>query len=447
MKRFSAKKTSLTISLTQPGTYSALLAICWTVVLALSFYVNLTGIRQEITALAQSVARAYIDKDVLYRNWNAMHGGIYVPVDRELLPNEYYPPSVSERDVTTPSGRLLTFVDPAYMMRQIYDFSARGDSATGRITSLKPLRPENKPNRWEEAALHEFERGKNEVSEVVEEGGQRYLRLIRPLMTEESCLQCHAHQGYNKGDIRGGISIKMPMQLMDASLRKQLEMVGFAHGTIWLLGLAGLYAGYTGLRRRTDERDLALAELKRLNTQLRGQATTDPLTGICNRRKFSEQLQAEVQESKRYGMPLALIFFDVDHFKKVNDTYGHDAGDMVLKEIARIVSDTIRQTDIFARFGGEEFVILVHNNDVRTGRDLAEKIRSRVSHHIFPLVGRVTCSLGVAQFYPDDSPEALIQRADTAMYAAKQGGRNRVATICSCEGGCKGGVETSNCAS
>jgi diguanylate cyclase (GGDEF)-like protein len=443
MKFFSAKR----ISLTQPGSYSAVLAICWTAVIALSFYVNVAGMRQEITALSQSVARAYIDKDILYRNWNALHGGIYVEVSKALPPNKHYPLSVRERDITTPSGRLLTLVSPAYMMRQIYDFSSRGNNATGRITSLRPLRPENKPNVWEEAALHEFERGKAEVSEVVEEGEQRYLRLMRPLMTEESCLQCHAHQGYKKGDIRGGISIRMPMELMDASLRKQLEMVGFAHGTIWLLGLAGLYAGYTGLRRRTHERDMALAELKRLNVQLEGQATTDPLTGIWNRRKFSEQLHAEIQESNRYGMPLALIFFDVDHFKKVNDTYGHDTGDLVLKEISRVVSETIRHTDIFARFGGEEFVILVHNNDVRTGRDLAEKIRSVVSHHIFPLVGRVTCSVGVAQFYPDDSPEALIQRADTAMYAAKQGGRNRVATICSCEGGCKGRVEASPCAS
>lgn len=350
-----------------------------------------------------------------------------------------------ERDVTTPSGRLLTFVDPAYMMRQIYDFSKGRNNVTGRITSLKPLRPENKPNRWEEAALKEFEEGKMEVSGLVEEGGEQYLRLMRPLLTEESCLQCHAHQGYMKGDVRGGISIRMPMQLMDASLQKQLEMVTFAHGAIWLLGLAGLYAGYAGLRRRTDERDAALAELKRLNVQLEGQATTDALTGIWNRRKFSERLHAVIQESKRYGMPLALIFFDVDHFKKVNDTYGHDAGDMVLKEISRIVSESIRQTDIFARFGGEEFVILVHNNDARTGRVLAEKIRSRVSHHIFPLVGRVTCSLGVAQFYPDDTPESLIQRADTAMYTAKQGGRNRVATICSCEGGCQGAVEPASC--
>ena len=144
-------------------------------------------------------------------------------------------------------------------------------------------------------------------------------------------------------------------------------------------------------------------------------------------------LQAEIQEAKRYNMPLALIFFDIDHFKSVNDTYGHKAGDNVLQELSRIVTGMIRQTDIFARFGGEEFIILVLNNDVRTGRELAEKIRSRMSQHSFPQIGTVTCSFGVAQFYPDDTSETFIKRADDAMYAAKQEGRNRVETRCDCK--------------
>lgn len=423
------------LRLTQPGTYSLILALGWTLVIAISLLVSISVHRQEIVTIAQNVARAYIDKDILYRNWNALHGGIYVTADRGLPPNPFYPPSVLERDVITPSGRHLTLVNPSYMTRQIYEYALKEHKVSGRITSLKPLRPENRADVWEESALRDFERGVQEVSSVVTEGGTGYVLLMRPLMTEESCLPCHVHQGYKNGDIRGGISIKLPMALFETATRKQVELLGAGHGIMWLLGLTGLYIGYTGLRRRTQERDRAEEELKRVNAILENQATTDSLTGICNRRNFLELLQSKIQEAKRYGMPLALIFFDIDHFKQVNDTYGHEAGDTVLQELVRIVTDMIRQTDIFARFGGEEFVILIHNNDVKTGRELAEKIRSHVGEYRFPQMGTVTCSFGVAQFYPDDTAATFIKRADDAMYAAKQAGRNRVETRCDCNTG------------
>jgi len=422
------------ISLTSPGIYSLLLALGWTSVIAISLLASSSAVQQEIVTIAKNVARAYIDKDILYRNWNAFHGGIYMLAGRGIQPNPYYPPSVLEREVITPSGRQLILVNPAYMTRQIYDFAQKQHRVSGRITSLKPLRPENKADDWEAAALRDFERGELEVSSMVREGGIGYVRLMRPLVTEESCLTCHAQQGYRKGDIRGGISIKLPMDLLESAMRRQLELLGVGHGAMWLLGVSGLYAGYTGLRRRTKERDLAEEELKRVNAILDNQAMTDSLTGIFNRRKFSILLKAQIQESRRYGMPLALIFLDVDHFKTINDTHGHEAGDVVLQELARLVSGTIRQTDIFARFGGEEFVILAHNNDVNTGRELAEKIRSRVSQHSFTRIGAVTCSFGVAQLCPDDTAETVIKRADGAMYAAKKGGRNRIETRCAGRG-------------
>lgn len=423
------------ISFFHPSAYSLLLAFGWTGVIAVSLLVTISVHRQEIVTIALNVARAYIDKDILYRKWNALHGGIYVPIGTGVSPNPFYPPSVQERDVITPSGRHLTLVNPAYMTRQIYELANKEHKASGRITSLKPLRPENKADAWETAALQDFERGRPEVSSIVTEDSLRYMRLIRPLITEESCLPCHRHQGYKKGDIRGGISIRLPMEIFEPAMRKEVRLLVAGHGVIWSLGLIGLYFGYKGLRRRTEERDSAEEELKRVNAILENQATTDSLTGICNRRKFLELLQMKIQEARRYAMPLALIFFDIDHFKSVNDTYGHEAGDHVLQELSSIVTGMVRQTDFFARFGGEEFVVLVHKNDVRTGRELAEKIRLKVEQHNFPLIGTVTCSFGVAQFYPDDTAETFIKRADDAMYSAKQAGRNRVETRCDCRSG------------
>jgi diguanylate cyclase (GGDEF)-like protein len=419
----------------QPGAYSLLLACGWTCIIVVSILVSISVHRREIVTIAQNVARAYIDKDILFSNWNALHGGIYVPTDRGLSPNQFYPSSLQDRDVTTPSGRHLTLVNPAYMARQLYEYALKEHKVAGRITSLKPLRPDNSPDAWEESALRKFERGAQEVSSVETEGEAGYMRLMRPLVTEESCLFCHARQGYKEGDIRGGISIRLPMAIFESAIRKQVELLVAGHCGIWLLGLAGLYIGYSGLRSRTEERNRAEEELRRVNIVLESQATTDALTGIINRRKFLELLQTEIQEAKRYGTALALIFFDIDHFKVINDTHGHETGDNVLRDLASIVSAAIRQTDVFARFGGEEFVILVHNNDVRTGRELAEKIRISVSQHSFPQAGNVTCSFGVAQFYSDDTAESIIKRADDAMYAAKNAGRNRVETRCDCNTG------------
>ncbi len=153
---------------------------------------------------------------------------------------------------------------------------------------------------------------------------------------------------------------------------------------------------------------------------------TDRLTGLYNKGKFNEVLQQEIQRAKRYKRPLSLIIFDIDHFKKINDTYGHKVGDEVLKELANIIKKNIRKTDFAARWGGEEFVILAPETNLEGAKKLAEKLRQAVENHKFPTVGKVTISLGVAQLEPDEKPEDFIVRADMALYKAKEGGRNRV---------------------
>ncbi|BCS51880.1 hypothetical protein GSVR_01880 [Geobacter sp. SVR] len=210
-------------------------------------------------------------------------------------------------------------------------------------------------------------------------------------------------------------------------------MLFATHAVIWIVGLICLYIGAKMIKRRSQECNLAENELRRVNDLLELQATTDSLTGIFNRRRFLDLLQLEIQESKRYGVPLVLIFFDIDRFKDINDKYGHDAGDSVLRELTQLVASTIREADIFARFGGEEFVILAHNNDVNAGCELAEKIRSAVDQHRFTIVGIVTCSFGVSQFELGDTSESIIKRADEAMYSAKERGRNLVENFCNCQ--------------
>jgi two-component system cell cycle response regulator len=160
-------------------------------------------------------------------------------------------------------------------------------------------------------------------------------------------------------------------------------------------------------------------------------ALQDPLTGIYNKRYFMEQLNLELGFARRHQARLALLLFDLDHFKSTNDTYGHAAGDHVLREMATAVSAVIRREDMFARYGGEEFVVLSRSTDIVSARVVAERIRRTVAGHAFvyeqhPL--RVTVSVGVAA-YPDidvRSDEDLVVAADRALYQAKRSGRNRV---------------------
>lgn len=163
-------------------------------------------------------------------------------------------------------------------------------------------------------------------------------------------------------------------------------------------------------------------------------ALREPLTGLYSRRHFQERFAAEVAVAHRHGRPLSLLLVDVDHFKRVNDRYGHLAGDEVLKTVARALSQGIRIEDILARFGGEEFVVLAREADATAAMALAERLRQLVevaqtlweSGDEVPIGIPVTVSVGVAQLGPDQNERDLFQSADGATYEAKKQGRNRV---------------------
>lgn len=155
-------------------------------------------------------------------------------------------------------------------------------------------------------------------------------------------------------------------------------------------------------------------------------ATTDALTGIGNRRLFEEVFQAHQSLENRYDVNLFLLIFDIDDFKKINDTFGHNTGDSVLKELVQLVSKSIRKSDIFVRWGGEEFVILLRYPDPLGVMDIAEQIRKRIDAHSFEAIIHVTCSFGLTSINPNESIEKVISRADLALYRAKADGKNTV---------------------
>jgi len=179
------------------------------------------------------------------------------------------------------------------------------------------------------------------------------------------------------------------------------------------------------LEQKVDERT---RHLNQALTKVEELANTDVLTGLYNRRKLNELLGAALTRSRRYDRPLSVVIFDIDHFKRINDTYGHQIGDTVLQTLSRIVASNIRSSDALARWGGEEFVIVAPESSLAQAADLAEKIRRVVDGHPFPDVGHITISLGVTTYTPHDSLDTLMIRVDKALYQAKSGGRNRVET-------------------
>lgn len=173
------------------------------------------------------------------------------------------------------------------------------------------------------------------------------------------------------------------------------------------------------LQRELNQLHGQITELERLSS-------TDRLTGAWNRAHLDRVVPAELDRSIRSRQPVSLILVDIDHFKRVNDTYGHQTGDSVLCELVEVIGAAIRSVDTLFRWGGEEFVVLASSTGHRAGATLAESMRAKVEQHSFAGVGAVTISLGVAEHIATESAEVWFRRVDAALYRAKDGGRNRV---------------------
>lgn len=188
---------------------------------------------------------------------------------------------------------------------------------------------------------------------------------------------------------------------------------------------AGKITGYVAVRQDVTlqkELEETLAKL----TEMTLRSHTDALTGLMNRSRLNELLLMEIERMERYGGDLCVALLDVDHFKKINDTYGHLTGDLVLKTLAHLLQNKTRKTDLAGRWGGEEFMIVLINTTLEAALSKMEVLRRLIEHQNFEEAGAVTASFGVARFVKGDSLEGLVGRADSALYRAKAGGRNRV---------------------
>jgi len=234
------------------------LTAIWTLFMLVLAWQQITTSNAGIMKLAENEAVSSFNKDLVYRRWAAGHGGVYVPVSETTSPSPYLA-KIPERDITTPSGRRLTLVNPAYMTRQVHELAQDQYKLRSHITSLNPIRPENAADSWEAERLLAIENGRENNPSVETIDGEEFLRMMFPMKTEKICLKCHEDQGYQVGDIRGGISVSVPLSDFEAAQMANLETIIGADLFLWFLGLGGI--GWT--RRNINRQFGKLDQVRR----------------------------------------------------------------------------------------------------------------------------------------------------------------------------------------
>ena len=237
-----------------------LLIIGWTILVIVSLTWNYRITHLNNIEKARLVARSFYDLTIEFRRWGSLHGGVYVPVTDAMRPNPYL--TVAERDITTTTGRKLTLVNPAWMTRQVFELISKHSAfpIVSHLTSLKYLNPINRPDPWEEKTLNEFERGLKEQSSETVFHDEPYMRIMRPFKTEQACLKCHSHQGYKVGDIRGGISISVPLRPHFEAEAKEQKTLLLSHVLLWFIGTGGIMLFSRNIQRQ--QRQLIESEEK-----------------------------------------------------------------------------------------------------------------------------------------------------------------------------------------
>ena len=402
-------------------------------------YINDT--RNDYQKISEKIlfqqASTLFNNIVTIRKWSSDHGAIYVKAHDGIKPNPYLP----DNHTYTKDDELLIKINPAWMTRQISEISNAKEKYYFKITSLNPINPKNIPDEFEKRALKHLQKNKNDLY-YTSLGNEKY-DFMGSLKIEPSCLNCHTNQNYVVGDVIGGLRVSIPIdhykenvEIVDSKMNI-LYFVTFFTSIVFIVIITfTIHSIYTRelnimklnktLENKVNQRT---KELREANKKLLEISTTDYLTNLSNRRYFFEMGNKTFHLAKREKSKFSIICIDIDFFKHINDTYGHNIGDEVLKYIANKMSKSIRKSDIVARTGGEEFTILLNNTDENSAFILAEKLRTSVENSVYKtddLMIQVTISLGISELRQEDEDlDSIISRADRALYIAKKDNRNR----------------------
>lgn len=351
----------------------------WTALVLASLFWNHAQLEDKVFALANDRAHFVFKTIEALRLWNSQHGGVYAPVDAQTQPNPYL--DIFERDISTPSGKALTLINPAYMTRQLIDVVTQKSELHMHLTSLKPLNPNNEPDAWERAQLEKFEYDGLAASEIIGEGRDAQFRFMAPLYVEKACLDCHAHQAYKEGDVRGGLSVSFAVEPLLLTEKPQLKSIILTHILVWL-ALASLTLITLSRYRRQL---LTLETAQKQTEQLVEQRTAELRTEVHERAQAEAQLRLFIESAgegiiamSREGLctlvnPESLHLLgrqdaeeligkpvhDLIHHSTLNGK-AHKREDCPLQETLRTGRIIHDDTDVFWRKDGSSFPVEYH---------------------------------------------------------------------------------------
>jgi len=438
------------------------------------YYLRIEKQQIERTLLKQS--RTLLEQIRVTRRWNAEHGRLYADLKPGEKPNPYLSEvgpaegakSSIEAEIQDQKGRKLGFINPALMTRELSEESYLHTNIRFHLTSLLLINPNNIADGFEKNALQVFEHGVKYRVQYTDLDGKPYFRYMEPLYIEKACLECHGFQGYKVGDVRGGISISIPMS-DELAIYRQNWIITFVIGSIAYLLIVSILvlairrivgrpiSALVDMASRIGADDFSASVLPIHDDELGRLARTiiaadkkireqhEELEGLASRAEEKSRIDALTQthnrhhlyleapklfaQAQRRNMPICTLLIDSDHFKKINDTYGHKVGDDALKLLANTIRPEIRIYDLFIRYGGEEFLIILPDTPTATGMQIAERIRRSIENTPMRLADEkfinLTVSIGLHCSMAKTLDQAIIH-ADEALYKAKNSGRNRV---------------------
>lgn len=455
VKNYRKLKTVVTMYLLIP--LSIMLIFIFLLVVTLQDRQILIEIKQQARILTEQI--------LITRQWILDHNGIWV---------------------TTKDGAYIRkdgdkyFKLPPIVMSELSRYTEKNNSFKYRIVSTKPANQRNKANQLEASSISRLKTGEPFVEVLTKEQGNRTYHYFTPLLIKENCLNCKSNEGYQPGELRGAIHVLIPYEATHTAItqakilysgiiltafgimivliftlfrRRVLYPLSELEKAAFQLGQGNLNARIATITSGDEFEQVGMAfnemsarlqqsyqdlvklshdnhSLSLINNELNKQAVTDSLTGLFNHRFFHDTLDNEIKRSETFQLSFTVAIIDIDNFKQVNDTYGHLAGDEVLRKVAQVIRENVRQSDIPARYGGEEFGVLFYHAGKEKALIITERIRQSVEDLLVKTGGveiGVTVSIGLAEYPREASNKnTLIQEADARLYAAKRAGKNRV---------------------
>jgi len=362
-------------------------------------------------------ARALIDRDNLFRKWIASHGGVYVPVSNTMRPNPYLG-EFTNRDVETRDGLALTLVNPSYMSKMLYDLSNKNADSVSKITSLKLINPANAPDDWEQTALQKFENNKADIGELVTIEGEKYIRFIHPLEVDHTCMTCHDKQGYQEGDVRGGLSITLPLKpILKAELSNDKMSVA-ALLALWIIGFIGirfLMDRFRGQLEIVSKRD---QEIKIAETKVHFLSYYDHNTNLPNKRLFEDRLQQSIIHAERRNEKIAVTVIDIVNFAGICDALEPAREYELTSKIAKKIRKCFRTEDSIASIGRGRLVLFISELEKKEYVIRIIQVSKALLEEPIEIAGRAVflkAVMGTA-VYPNDStdPQQLMKFAEIA---------------------------------